>query len=432
MKRKKVLYLPLVYYPENSGYANAFQAFVKAVGEHTDVVMDILTLTPLNGQPEVVLKNGSIHRFEKRKAPGFLPLRLLYNLGDRLRFQSLLKKRIDEGRYDLVFIETFEDFFLLSLLPKQYFDKIAIRIHATQETEQYFYFPGLVNRIARTALRRVITQKARYIVSTNHYHNNFIKEVVLRNNTYFISQKSFFVLPNTIRDLPVAASVADPQQSAAGANRRLSFVTLGRMDKTGILQKGFDDILDAFTLIKKDVSGIDVLFIGGGREKPALQQRVAQSGFSFISFAEGLTNQQTLQILQQSDVVILASRYEGMSMFALEALATGNALLFSHTGGLSDMVEDNGLTFATQNIEELAEKILELQNMAAEKRAAMKQASVKLYEQKFSNEKVAARFESLLQIISTRNGSETVFDKTDAMAPSVDVRPINEPERSPF
>jgi glycosyltransferase involved in cell wall biosynthesis len=402
MKQKRVLYLPLVYYPENSGYSNAFQAFVKAVEDHTDVVMDILTLTSLNGQEEKPVKNGSIYRFEKRRGGRLLPLKLFYNFADRLRFQSMLKKRIDEGNYDLVFIETFEDFFLLSLLPERYFNKIAIRIHATQETEQYFYFPGLVNKLARVALRKAIKRKVKYIVSTNHYHNNFIKEVVLKNNIYWISQKSFFVLPNTIRNLPVNA-IPTTGDSGENSNKPVSFITLGRMDKTGILQKGFDDILDAFTLIRNEVQNADVLFIGNGSEKAKLQQRVAQSALPFIHFKEGLTNQQTLQLLQEADVVILASRYEGMSMFALEALSTGNALLFSNVGGLPDMIADNGAIFEPQNIEDLAEKILYLQNLTAEERARMKQASVRLYNQKFSNEKVAASFVSLLQIISTRN-----------------------------
>ena len=66
------------------------------------------------------------------------------------------------------------------------------------------------------------------------------------------------------------------------------------------------------------------------------------------------------QILKTADVVVLSSKYEGLSLSSIEGMASGKPFLASNVPGLRDVVEGAGVLFEQGNAEELASKIIEL------------------------------------------------------------------------
>jgi len=75
-------------------------------------------------------------------------------------------------------------------------------------------------------------------------------------------------------------------------------------------------------------------------------------------------------LLAQSDLFILPSRFEGMPISLLEAMATKLPVIASNISGSSDLIEHekNGLLFESENHSELAEKISFLYNNREEMR----------------------------------------------------------------
>lgn len=75
----------------------------------------------------------------------------------------------------------------------------------------------------------------------------------------------------------------------------------------------------------------------------------------FIGFRNDLE-----QILSIVDIVIIPSDFEPLGMVALEAMATGTAVLASNTGGLSETVKDNetGFLFNPKDIQDLKKKLI--------------------------------------------------------------------------
>lgn len=124
---------------------------------------------------------------------------------------------------------------------------------------------------------------------------------------------------------------------------------------------------------------------------------------SEISFLEKTTHNETLDYLKSSDVVVLPSRFEGLSMFALEGLATGNLCLFSKTGGLIDLIDDNGFHFEPQSIETLADTLKSVSSLTDGQIVERKKSSLELFEKKFSDRVVAEKFMKVFEIVKSSN-----------------------------
>ncbi|MBF8964581.1 glycosyltransferase family 4 protein [Pontibacter sp. FD36] len=390
----RILFYCLTFYPENSGYSNAFQNLVKAITNYyPEVQIDLVTPNNLGDKAEFSAPNVNVIRLNYKLTKNKLGFFLNSYLFAKQFNQLFLKQN-----YDLAFVETFEDYVFLSNLHRNVYKKLLVRVHSTFETEYMVYFPNFKYKLGKYILKNFVFNKVKYVASTNNFHIDFIKTHYLDNNLYHIAHKGYFTLPNT---MPMVAGDTQGDSIPVG---KLKFFTLGRMDEGGYLQKGFDDLLNALILIKDKVRDkIEVKIVGKGDYQAKLKSKAKENNLSFIQFIDGFTHHETLEQLIASDVVILPSRYEGLSMFALEAIATSNAVLFSNTGGLIDLVENNGFLFEPQNVEDMACKIEKLVFSSPVALAEMKRNSVNVFTAKFSEKATADKFYNILKIVKADN-----------------------------
>ncbi len=66
------------------------------------------------------------------------------------------------------------------------------------------------------------------------------------------------------------------------------------------------------------------------------------------------------RLLKTADIIVLSSKYEGMSLSSIEGMASGNPFLASNVPGLSEIVSGAGVLFTLGDDKELAQKINEL------------------------------------------------------------------------
>ncbi|MDC8000251.1 glycosyltransferase family 4 protein [Aequorivita todarodis] len=68
------------------------------------------------------------------------------------------------------------------------------------------------------------------------------------------------------------------------------------------------------------------------------------------------------QLLKSSDIIVLSSVYEGLSLSSIEGMASGKPFIASDVPGLTEAVKGAGLLFPQGNSKELADQILKLVN----------------------------------------------------------------------
>lgn len=380
------------FYPRNTGYANAFKNLIMSVlAEGEDIRIDVVTPVALGASDELNIDRLKVYRCDQCMEGGVL--KHFISQKKIARFISDLDER---SAYDFILFETFEYLLIFPFLPKLLLSKSAVRIHAAYETERRFFYPGLIHRFSRVVGPWVVKKYIKNIWSTNSYHLEFAKKYYLKNDLYEITGKRFQVLPNTA----IVENVAS-EPVREGSECTLNMFTLGRMDVSGVRQKGFSDLLVALAVVKMqgDIK-FSLTIVGGGAFKKDLELLVEKLNLSGeVRFIESLSHQDVLEHLMWSDVCVLPSRYEGMSMFALEAVSVGCPVIFSNAGGLLDLVQGNGYSFTPQNIDELSECVVKFSSLSLEERKQFGRNSLVLFQKNFAPEVVAKKFLLLSKVL---------------------------------
>jgi glycosyltransferase involved in cell wall biosynthesis len=318
--------------------------------------------------------------------------KLRYFLNDYFYAKQVSEKFKDE-KYDLLIVETFDQAIFINSLDDFIYEKMAVRIHSTNETEYTIFSNKFDYKLRKYLIKNKISKKIKWILSTNSFHIDFAKKYYFDDNLIHVGDKSFFVLPNAVKSFtPDSFSVSE----------KIKVFNLGRMDYLGNNQKGFTDFIYALKLLPKSVlDKFEITIVGKGDMRNSLIKLC--KNIDNVTFIEEMVHKEVINALKDSDVVILPSRYEGLSMFALEGLATGNACLFSKTGGLIDMVEGNGILFEPQNIESIAAALTDLANLDSASLIEMKKKSIDICEKKFSPKVVAEKFKTIFDVIVSGN-----------------------------
>ena len=181
------------------------------------------------------------------------------------------------------------------------------------------------------------------------------------------------VVPNGV-DLD-AFSEASPEERAR-ARERLELpalapvaVCVGRLSH----QKGQDVLLEAWPSVADRVEGAHLALVGSGPEEEQLRSR-APKGVQFAGERKDVQDW-----LAAADVVVVPSRWEGMSLGLLEALARGRSVVATDVAGSAEAIgEDAGAVLPVDDAPALADAIAaRLQNSelaAAEGHAARARA----------------------------------------------------------
>ena len=165
--------------------------------------------------------------------------------------------------------------------------------------------------------------------------------------TYWKGLANLMVIPNPI-------TINNNQHSDCTAQKAIA---VGRYT----YQKGFDLLLSAWKEVHKKHTDWQLTIYGSGN-KEAYINKVKELGIENVVNCEGPVNNITEKYLESS-IFILSSRFEGLPLVLMEAMATGLApVAFACPCGPKDIINDgeNGLLCSNGDTEELALKICSL------------------------------------------------------------------------
>lgn len=126
-----------------------------------------------------------------------------------------------------------------------------------------------------------------------------------------------------------AASLAE--YGIAAGRRAVTFV--GRLDP----QKGLSWLLDTAVEWLPRLASHDLLLVGHGRQRAALERQAVRLGIGGrVRFAGWRPN--VAEILAASDLLVLPSRWEGMPNVVLQAMALGLPVLATDVEGTRELL----------------------------------------------------------------------------------------------
>lgn len=139
-----------------------------------------------------------------------------------------------------------------------------------------------------------------------------------------------------------------------------TFVFIGRL----IHQKAVDVLLKAFSIVKEG----KLLIVGDGADKNNLKNLCKklniENRVKFLGIRKDIP-----EILSYSDCFILPSRYEGLGIVMLEAIASGSIVIISDFEAGIEIIKDgyNGYVFPRENYSILAKKMMKAISLEKDK-----------------------------------------------------------------
>jgi glycosyltransferase involved in cell wall biosynthesis len=188
----------------------------------------------------------------------------------------------------------------------------------------------------------------------------------------------------------------DIGQVRAGLGFDPSDVVVGHIAKFDV-QKAQDDLAAAIPFVIEKCPRAKFLFVGDGAMRPQIEEQVARLGVDrhvvFTGYRDDVAS-----LLKAIDVVALPSRWEGLSLVLLEAMACRKPIVASRVVGNIDVVVDGvtGFLVPSGAPQALADKIvLLLQDTRL--RDELGRGGRERVEQEFSLARMVAHMRSLYQ-----------------------------------
>lgn len=147
----------------------------------------------------------------------------------------------------------------------------------------------------------------------------------------------YVLLPNGVdlrRYRPAAAEERAELRAALALPDGPLVVCAGRLSR----QKGQDVLLRAWPAVRRAVPGAWLVLVGDGPDREALAA-LSGPGVRFVGSVDD-----TAPWLRAADVVALPSRWEGMPLAVLEALAAGRSVVASDVAGVAEALAEGGGT----------------------------------------------------------------------------------------
>ncbi|MDG1572730.1 glycosyltransferase [Robiginitalea sp. M366] len=231
------------------------------------------------------------------------------------------------------------------LFPSQYWLSLSFSSKPTVVTEHCTYNKRRSNllfwpieQLTYMRYRKVITisEKAKETLSS------WLK---LRNSKYVVIENGIDLA--RFRD-------AKPKQIEGITDKTVKVIMVGRFNPTK----------DQPTAIKSLLhlpDHIHLLLVGDGHLRESCEKLAIELGLNKRVHFLGL-RKDIPELLKSSDICLISSHSEGLSISSLECLASGKPLITSNVNGLKEINRDVGLLFEDENEQELASQILRLIN----------------------------------------------------------------------
>lgn len=212
----------------------------------------------------------------------------------------------------------------------------------------------------------------------------------------------YVVIPNGV-DLEAFPPAGAGERQAARARLKLDNVPLAVCVGRLCRQKGQDLVLAAWPVVRARVPEASLVLVGDGPTRPDLSAASGE-GVDLVGARDDIPDW-----LAAADVVVAPSRWEGMALTLLEAMATGRSVVATEVAGARDALgDDAGRIVPVESVPELVDALVERLRdpdlAAAEGRAGRLRAE-QFHDVRTANDGIVALYGEILGRSVNRAGS---------------------------
>lgn len=191
------------------------------------------------------------------------------------------------------------------------------------------------------------------VVSSVKYFDYFV--LVSKTLTKFYSERVIgpkcIFIPNIIDKLPNKKSILKDNV----------LISVGRMEK----EKGFDDLIDVVSLVKKEIPNIKLYLLGDGSLRNSLENKVKENKLiDNIIFTGFIPKDKMSKYLMEAKLYVMTSHTESFGLVLIEAMSYGiPCMAFDSADGAKELLKENvGLLISNRDKEKMAKTIIKLLN----------------------------------------------------------------------
>lgn len=143
------------------------------------------------------------------------------------------------------------------------------------------------------------------------------------------------------------------------ANKSPDIFIVANLEK----HKGVDILIRAIPKVIELIPNLSVRIAGFGPEENELKKLVKELNLEeHVKFLGFVSEEDKFKNCISSKITVVPSRWDCLPITLLEAMACGKCIIASNVGGIPDVIEDgvDGLLFESENVEDLADKIVTL------------------------------------------------------------------------
>jgi glycosyltransferase involved in cell wall biosynthesis len=120
-----------------------------------------------------------------------------------------------------------------------------------------------------------------------------------------------------------------------------------------------DIILDAFSIIQKEIPNASLTILGDGTERENLKSKCLLEKIENVHFIGKVLNQNVPDYLKKNDFLLSAPSIDNFPISILEAFENELLVISSNVGGVPFLIENfkNGLLFESKNVNDLVKMI---------------------------------------------------------------------------
>ncbi len=245
----------------------------------------------------------------------------------------VIRKNLIKEKPDILisFLETTNITVLISSL---FLSHIKLRIISDRNNPNF-----TENNLLIFLLKKIFYKSADFLV---------LQTDKIKENYKFIKKDKIKIIPNIISNIKHI-------KKKVKLNKNLNILSVGRLES----QKGYDILIEALNLLKKDKVKFKCNIYGAGSEKDKLINEIKNKKLSKNIKLMGI-NKNIVKIYKNYDLYILSSKFEGFPNSLIEALSVGLACISSNCSyGPNEIIRNkkNGLLFKNNNYFDLHRKI---------------------------------------------------------------------------